>query len=61
MPVSSFGAHPIQVIIIIQSFRSNRDLIEKIASEKYNTRGRAGPVVLRRHDFVGRIAPPSVH
>ena len=59
--VTHFGAHVMSVPSIIQSFRANRDLIERVASEKYVKSGRVGPIILRRHDFAGRIPPPPLH
>lgn len=46
---------------LIQTFRQNREHIERVASLKYDQHGRRGPVLLRPLDFLGRKSPPTIH
>ena len=49
--INHFGADPRQVPDLIRVFRENRALIEKAASDKYDRRGRTGPIILQLKDF----------
>jgi hypothetical protein len=57
--IDHFGARAANVPDLIKTFRDNRARIEQAASQKYDSQGRRGPVILRSSDFVIRWAPKS--
>ena len=49
--INQFGADARNVAELVRTFRENRALIEKVASDKYDRRGRTGPIILQLKDF----------